>query len=151
MHLDEHVVRARRGLGDLAQLEVLGTGGLDDLDCTHGRRGYRTASTRSGNLRHGPYLLLEPPSGEMSPVIEIEVDVADLAQVRFTTDAAWVTTAASMRPSSGAPPAPPARARLVPKRPDSTLHLLTLAPTPTCSPTRGRRRPGPTRAPSGAA
>ena len=65
----------------------------------------------------------------LSLVIEIEVDVADLAQVRFTTDAVWETTASihafvflrhhllhqRLR-------------RLVPKRPDFDLeHLLTLA------------------------
>ena len=62
-------------------------------------------------------------------MIEIEVDVADLAKVRFTTDAVWETTASihafvflrhhllhqKLR-------------RLVPKRPDFDLeHLLTLA------------------------
>ena len=65
-------------------------------------------------------------------MIEIEVDVADLAQVRFTTDAVWETTASihafvfmrhhllhqKLR-------------RLVPKRPDFDLeHLLTLARNP---------------------
>jgi DNA-binding transcriptional ArsR family regulator len=65
-------------------------------------------------------------------VIEIEVDVADLTQVRFTTDAVWETTASihalvflrhhllhqRLR-------------RLVPKRPDFDLeHLLTLARNP---------------------
>ena len=65
-------------------------------------------------------------------MIEIEVDVADLAKVRFTTDAVWETTASihafvflrhhllhqRLR-------------RLVPKRPDFDLdHLLTLARNP---------------------
>ena len=92
MHLDEDVVRAGRRLGDVAHLEVLGTGGVDDLDGAHGRRGYRHRGQepfgRRPNLSDG-----RPFGRTLSLVIEIEVDVADLAQVRFTTDAVWETTA----------------------------------------------------------
>ena len=62
-------------------------------------------------------------------VIEIEVDVADLARVRFTTDAVWETTAsihALVFPRHHL--LHQRLRRLVPKRPDFDLgHLLTLA------------------------
>jgi DNA-binding transcriptional ArsR family regulator len=65
-------------------------------------------------------------------VIEIEIDVADLAQVRFTTDAVWETTAsihALVFPRHHL--LHQRLKRLVPKRPDFDLgHLLTLAADP---------------------
>ena len=36
VHLDQHVVRAGDRLGDLADLDVGGTGEGDDLGCAHG-------------------------------------------------------------------------------------------------------------------
>ena len=36
MHLDEHLVVTGVGLVDLDELDVGGTGGLDDLDGAHG-------------------------------------------------------------------------------------------------------------------
>jgi len=44
-------------------------------------------------IRRGPNLLLARNPLQTVPVIEIEVDVADLAQVRFATDAVWETSA----------------------------------------------------------
>jgi DNA-binding transcriptional ArsR family regulator len=65
-------------------------------------------------------------------VIEIEVDVADLAQVRFTTDAVWETSASIHTLVHPRHHLLHQRIkRLVPKRPDFDLgHLLTLASDP---------------------
>ena len=129
VHVDQDVVRPGRRVGRLAHLEVLGTGEVDDLYGEHGRRGYRH--------RRNPSAGAEPSAGppfgrRLFLVFEIEVDVADLAKVRFTTDAVWETTASihafvflrhhllhqRLR-------------RLVPKRPDFDLdHLLLLARDP---------------------
>ncbi|MDX6373608.1 MAG: hypothetical protein QOD98_2596 [Nocardioidaceae bacterium] len=68
----------------------------------------------------------------LSIVIEIEVDVTDLAQVRFTTDAVWETTASIHAYVFQRHHLLHQRLRrLVPKQPDFDLeHLLTLAADP---------------------
>ncbi len=112
------------GLGDLADLEVLGTGGLDDLDGAHAGH----ATERPRTLRHQPNLQFRPNRSQTGPVIEIEVDVADLAQVRFTTDAVWETAASLHALVFSKHHLLHQRIRrLVPRHPEFDLeHLLTM-------------------------
>jgi len=55
VHLDQHVVRAGDGLGDLTDLDVGGTGERDDLGCAHGgtlaRRGQPSTCPTPGVVR----------------------------------------------------------------------------------------------------
>ena len=78
-----------------------------------------------------------PPFGvRLFLVFEIEVDVADLAKVRFTTDAVWETSASiHAYVFLGHHLLHQRLRRLVPKRPDFDLdHLLTLARDPSWLP-----------------
>ena len=108
-----------------------------------------TLPSGPGPFRHQPNLQFRPNRSQTGPVIEIEVDVADLAQVRFTTDAVWETAASLHALVFSKHHLLHQRIRrLVPRHPEFDLeHLLTmvgdgawlpdvLAPTPSPRPRR---------------